>query len=297
MLFHNADFIVANDLDTLLANYLASKLKSIPVVYDSHELFTEVPELAHRKFVKSIWERIEKFIFPKLKYVYTVNNTIANIFKQKYNVEVKVIRNVSHKNMVTKFDSKNELGLPTDKKIIILQGAFINVERGAEEAVLAMQYVEGAILLIIGGGDVFNKLRKMAVDLDLTPKVKFIDKVPYNRLMHYTANADIGLSLDKDTNLNYKYSLPNKLFDYIQAGVPVLVSNLVEPKKIISEFNIGEIIESHNPKHIAEKIMHMLSATDKIELWKTNLKKAAEVYCWENEEQKLKEIYKKVIED
>jgi glycosyltransferase involved in cell wall biosynthesis len=210
-------------------------------------------------------------------------------------VPVKTIRNVSYKNKVEKFDSKTELGLPEDKKIIILQGAFINVERGAEEAVLAMQYVDGAILLIIGGGDVFDKLRKMAVDLDLTPKVKFVDKVPYHRLMHYTVNATIGLSLDKNTNLNYKYSLPNKLFDYIQAGVPVLVSNLVEPKKIVSEYNIGEIIESHDPKHIAEKMMYMLSATDKIEIWKTNLKKAAEVYCWENEEKNLLEIYKEII--
>lgn len=295
LLFHKADFVVANDLDTLLANYLASKIKNIPLVYDSHELFTEVPELSNRKFIKSIWESIEKFIFPKLKYVYTVNDTIAGLFSQKYKVAVKTIRNVSHRNKELTFASRNELGLPADKKIILLQGAFINVERGGEEAVLAMQYVEGAILLIIGGGDVFDKLRKMAVDYDLTPKVKFIDKLPYARLMHYTANADIGLSLDKDTNLNYRYSLPNKLFDYIQAGVPVLVSNLVEPKKIIAEFKIGEIIESHEPRHIAEKMTYMLSAKDKIEIWKTNLKKASEIYCWEDEEKKLFDIYKGII--
>ena len=297
VLFHKADFVVANDLDTLLANYLASRLKKIPVVYDSHELYTEVPELSNRKFIKSIWETIEGYIFPKLKYAYTVNDTIAGIFKNKYKVDVKTIRNVSKKNTIAKFDSKTELGLPTDKKIILLQGAFINIERGGEEAVLAMQYVEGAVLVIIGGGDVFKKLTKMVIDLDLSSKVKFIDKVPYQHLMHYTANADIGLSLDKDTNLNYRYSLPNKLFDYIQAGVPVLVSNLVEPKKIISEFNIGEVIENHDPKHIAEKMMLMLTDKNKIEMWKANLKKAAELYCWENEEKKLWEVYRGVIED
>ena len=115
--------------------------------------------------------------------------------------------------------------------------------------------------------------------------------MPYTKLLEYTSLGDVGLTLDKDTNLNYRYSLPNKLFDYIQARVPVLASKLTEVEKIIRNFEIGELINSHEPKHIAEKLNFMLDSEDKRREWKKNLEQAAEELCWENEEGKLIEIF------
>lgn len=295
LLFHKEHLLVSNDLDTLLPNYLIHFFKRIPIVYDSHEYYTQTPELVNRKQVQAVWKSIEKFIFPKLKYVFTVNESIANLYRKEYKVDIKVVRNIPPKTEVPNPKNKEELGLPLNKKIVLLQGAGINIQRGAEEAVDAMQYVENAVLLIIGGGDVMNILKKQVEIQHLEQKIIFIPKQPMDRLKNYTMYADIGLSLDKDTNINYRYSLPNKLFDYIHAGVPVLASRLPEIERIIVQYQIGTFIENHDPKHIAERITFMLENEDLYRQWKQNLVKAATELSWENEEKALTEIYSRFI--
>ncbi len=297
LLFHKANVLVSNDLDTLLPNYLISKFKNYQLVYDTHELFCEVPELQANPAKKNIWKGIERWIFPKLKYVFTVNDSIAKIYTDEYRVDVRVVRNIPLLSAHTENSaiSKTELNLPIDKKIIVLQGAGINIDRGAEEAVQAMQYISNVLLLIIGSGDVLDILKQMVVHLKLTDKVQFIDKVPFDKLMQYTRHADLGLTLDKDTNINYRYSLPNKLFDYIHAGVPVLASNLVEVKKVITTYAIGGCIENYNPQHIADKMNFILNNEETLQVWKKNCKIASEKLNWEKEEQQLIDVYSKFI--
>jgi len=293
LLFHRSNILVSNDLDTLLPNFLIHKLTSKPLVYDSHEYFTEVPELVSRPRVQNIWKKIEAWIFPKLKDVITVNESIAGLFESDYGIRPKVVRNIPIKREMSTVATRKELGLSEDINIIILQGSGINVDRGSEEVVEAMKYVDNAILLIVGGGDVVDKLKKMADTDELKGKIIFKPKQPYEKLMQFTANSNLGLTVDKDTNLNYRFSLPNKLFDYIHAGIPVLSSDLPEIKKIIEEYKIGDFIPSHKAEDIAAKINQMIANQQLMLDMKKNTSFAAENLTWQNEEEVLKEIYSK----
>jgi glycosyltransferase involved in cell wall biosynthesis len=293
LLFRKTNLLFANDLDTLLPNYLVSKLKNIPLIYDCHEYFTEVPELVNRKFVQNTWKRIERYVFPNLKEVITVNDSIAGLYENQYQKKLTVVRNIASRIVSETVKARKELGLPIDKHVIILQGAGINIDRGTEEAVTAMQFIENAVLIIVGDGDVIPMLKEKAKEPALKDKVMFIPKQPFEKLYHYTANADLGLTLDKDTNINYRFSLPNKLFDYIHAGIPILASPLPEVKHIIEEYQIGCTIDNHDPQHIAELMHSMLTDKKSREMWKKNLTLASEKLNWQNEELILLEVLKK----
>ena len=295
LFFRKADILVSNDLDTLLSNYIVSKIKNIPLIYDSHEYFTEVPELVNRKRVQKIWKSIEKRIYPKLKDVITVNDSIADLYEKEYGLRPKVVRNIPKSNRVTITKTRKELGLPEDKFILILQGSGINIDRGAEEMVEAMTHIEEAVLLIVGSGDVIDMLKRKVNELSINNKVIFKPKQHYDELMQYTANADLGLTLDKDTNLNYRFSLPNKLFDYIHAGIPVLASPLPEIIKIIDHYKIGDFIPSHHPKMIAQKVNEIIDNRAVVDDWKKNLNLAVRELSWETEEHVLKEVYEKYV--
>lgn len=295
LLFNKVDLIFANDLDTLPAAFLAHKLKRrSKIVYDSHELFTEAPELEGR-FVKKIWERIEKLIFPRLTNIITVNDSIAEIFKAKYLRSIVVIRNVSEKFDWNEVKSKKELGIPVDKEIIIVQGSGLNIDRGIEEAILAMQLIDNAILLIVGDGDVIPNAKELVKTHQLETKVLFFGKRTYKELMQFTRHASIGLALDKPKSLNYRFALPNKLFDYIQANTAIICSNLVEIKKIVEKYDIGVSINEISTESIAKAINELLANKEKLNQQKENCKIAAEVENWENEKTKLKMLLEQLV--
>jgi glycosyltransferase involved in cell wall biosynthesis len=295
LLFHRSNLLVSNDLDTLLANYAASKFKpNSRLVYDSHEYFTEVPELINRPKIKSIWEGIEAWIFPKLKTIYTVNHSIAELYKNKYRKEIKVVRNISNVWLPSQLKTKEELGIPSDKKIIIIQGAGINIDRGAEEAVEAMKKVDNAALLIVGDGDVVPQLKEFVQVNNLSDKVLFFGKKPYQEMMNYTYHADLGLTLDKPTNINYRFSLPNKVFDYIHTNTPILATDLIEISTIIHKYEVGKIINDLSPENLATEINSLLSNTDLLDQLKRNCNVAKVFENWEKETEVLKEIYPKI---
>jgi glycosyltransferase involved in cell wall biosynthesis len=175
----------------------------------------------------------------------------------------------------------------------ILQGAGINVDRGGEELVLAMQYVDELKLLVVGDGDALPAMKQMVAAKGLEQKVVFLPRMPKAKLMGYTRRAVLGLAIDKVTNLNYRYALPNKLFDFIQAGVPVIHADGEEIAAVVNQFGIGLPIESHQPEHIAKAISDAWSDQTRYAQWKENLKKAAESLTWSRE----KIILEKAIRD
>jgi glycosyltransferase involved in cell wall biosynthesis len=294
LLFHRADILLSNDLDTLPANYLVAVIKRKKLVYDTHEYFTGVPELNERKTVKKIWKKLEAFLLPRVKNAYTVNDSIASLYEEEYGIHLQVIRNMPIRNAYTNTDiNLRSLGVPAEKAIVVYQGA-VNKDRGLEEAITAMQWVDTAVLLIIGTGDLLTKLREEVKQKKLQQKVFFTGLIPMEQLPSYTSLASLGLSIEKDTNLNYRYSLPNKVFDYIQAGIPLLAYPMKEVKSLIDQYGLGDFIHNHEPSHLAEKINQLLNDKKKLQQYADACKKAAELLSWDKEEKKLKSIFENI---
>ncbi len=285
LLFSDANLFLSNDLDTLFANYLASFIRKKTLIYDSHELFTEQPELENRLKVKKIWLKIEQFILPKISNSYTVSASIARYYRQKYGLRMEVIRNFPTKRKKPLFSDKNK------EKQIIYQG-MLNKARGLEQLIVAMKHIENTTLHIFGTGEIEEKLHQLIEEKQLSDKICFHGRIHFEKLHEYTQKMDLGVSLEQDIGLSYRYALPNKLFDYIQAEIPVLVSPLPEMRAIVEEYDVGAIVDSFEEKKLAAQIIQILSDEKMNEKWQKNLKKAANQLVWEQEETKLIAVFR-----
>lgn len=290
LIFSKFDCILANDLDTLPACWLASRLKRCPLVVDYHELFTEVPELIERKFQRGVWLFFEKMALPSAKAIYTVSQPIADELTKRYGMPVVLVRNVP-------FYVGSELPAPKlnfeEKKIILYQGS-LNVGRGLERAIEVMKHLSNAVLVIIGTGDVEHHLKDWARMLGVSDKVVFVGRVPFEELLPYTVSAHIGLSIEEDRGLNYRYALPNKVFDYVQAGVPVVVTALPEMKKIVEKYQIGRVCEVPGSLPLAKLLQEMLNDLEALKIFREKTLLAAKELCWEEEQNGLKAIFSKI---
>jgi glycosyltransferase involved in cell wall biosynthesis len=295
LLFHKYDLLVANDLDTLLPNFMVSKLKNLSLVYDSHEYFTGTPEIQDRPIVRWVWKTIEKSIFPGLKYVMTVSDSIALKYENEYGIRPATVRNCSRSSDEILPFSKEELGIDKDNLLLILQGTGLNVDRGGEELIEAIGKTEKSSLLVVGSGDLLDLLKSKVADQNLSDRIKFFPKMPWDRLMRFTKSADAGVSLDKNTNINYRFSLPNKLFDYISAGIPVIAGELPEISKIVGENNCGIILAEVSSEGIAEAIRELTEKPDLISQLKKNAVLASESINWNKESLKVVEFYSSVL--
>ena len=136
-----------------------------------------------------------------------------------------------------------------------------------------------------------EELKVVAKANDLEEQVIFKGKLPYNEMMKYTTASDVGISFDKNTNINYKFSLPNKLFDYIHAGIPVMVTDLVEIKRIVEDYKVGVVLAELTPQTIAINIERLRLKTSVYDEFKENTKRAKQELTWANEKEVLRTIY------
>lgn len=288
LLLSRFDIAQANDLDTLLAVRLACLLRRKPLVYDSHELYTQVPELVNRPRTRAVWHWLECKLVKGLQHTTTVSDGVACELKKMYGITFTVVRNLPYRKDLNAEITK----LPNT---IIYQGA-LNLGRGLEKLIAAMPFLPSCKLIIAGTGDVEKELKHLSESLKLSERITFLGRITPNKLHPITCSASIGVSIEEYLGLNYRYALPNKLFDYIQAGLPVLVSNLPEMARIVTEYNIGLTISSSSTaKELAESISQMLSDESKLAQWQTNVAKAATELVWENEKGKLITIFQNAI--
>lgn len=283
------DIIVSNDLDTLSACWLASRLRKKVLVYDSHEMFTELPELVNRPFVKKAWYLQEKFMVPKIDFAYTVSKPIQEYYQAKYKKDFELIRNVGYFRYDLKFK-------PDFTETIILYQGAVNIGRGLELMIKSLPHIKNAKLWVIGNGDILSDLKHLVVDLKLENRVIFFGRIRLDDLWKYTSKAHIGISLEEDLGLNYRYALPNKIFDYIQSRVPMVVSDLPEMSRLVEKYQIGEVLRSRTPEALAHLIENMKSNNEFMKNVNQKLELAARELCWQREEEKLTMLYRQAFE-
>ena len=280
----NDSILLANDLDTLIPATIISKLYQIPLVVDFHEIFSEMPTLKEGSIQKKVWKFVERQFVPGLENTYTVSESYAHWFKETYGINPKIITNTPVKREV------QQPTIPSQQKILIYQGA-INPSRGIDKMIFAMQFLDNVELWIVGDGPMLEEYKVLAKTSEVEEKVIFHGRLTPEELSKLTPRANLGLSLEEDNGLSYRYALPNKIFDYIHARIPTLGScDILEMKNIILEHKIGDVIENHTPEHIADKIEELLGIGK--ESFQMNLEKASKILNWENQEQELIEIFK-----
>ena len=275
LLFKKHTLLLSNDLDTLLPNFIVSSLKRSVLIYDSHELFPEAPELQNRPFVKSIWENLERFLLPQLQHAYTVCRSIADHYQKQYGLKMEVVRNVPFRKVKTQQYKK--------QKTLIYQGA-INPGRGLELAIESLVYLNDYKMLIVGDGQGLDKLKELAKVKGVEQQLEFVGRVPYEELEKYTGQATVGLVLEEPLGKSFEYALPNKLFDYIHADLSFIASDLIEIKRIIEEYGVGEIVKERTPQSLAKQIRKIsVINSEKYE-------KAQQHLCWEKEQKVLRNL-------
>lgn len=297
LLFQSCDILVANDLDTLLPNLLVSRLRHKPLVYDSHEYFCQVWEVVQRPKVQAVWHAVERYCFPKLTHIITVSDSIAEAYRKEYGKQVEVVRNLPLRSPEAETPvSRADLGLPEDLKIIILQGNAIHKDRGGELLVEAMPFLpETVFLLVVGAGDALPGMRERVAELGMEDRVRFTGRVTPEQLPAYTRCADIGVTFDRNVCLNHAYSLPNKLFEYIQAGIPLLVSDLPERRRIVETYQVGVVLEDLRPEAVAQAVNRLVSDSAFYEHCRQHCREAAQLLHWEKEEETLRRVYLPII--
>ncbi len=298
LFFLRADVITANDLDTLPACFIAARVKQSTLLYDTHEYFTEMEELQGRGTVKRVWQWLEKVFFKRVKHISTVNESIAGIYKEKYGKELVVIRNLPLRNnrVLQVKETAHLFDEQPGSRILLSQGAGLHPNRGLEELILAMELLPPVYRLVFAGsGLAITQLKQLVQEHRLEDRVQFTGLVPMETLAGITRSAFIGFSLDKSTSPNNHYSLPNKLFDYMAAGVPVIASNMPEVKRVVEGYGAGIIISEVTPAAIAAAVQQLAADEQTYRSYAARAQEAINELCWENEAPKLLELYRKAI--
>lgn len=285
LLFKKADAICAIDLDTILPVYYVSKLRNKPRVYDAHEMFCDIEEVASRPAIQKIWRWIERHTVPHFIHGYTVNQSFSDEFQRMYGVSYKVVRNATILRPLT---------IPEKKEHYILYQGAVNKGRCFEELIPAMKQVDGK-LVICGEGNLYEAAQKMAIDNGVAHKVIFKGYIPPEELPAYTLHAYIGITLFVATSRSNELSLANRFFDYMHAGIPQLCVKYPEYEKINNEFEIASLIKDVSPDSIASALNQLLHDKAYYDKLQQNCLKAREVYCWQQEEKRLLSVYHSIF--
>lgn len=286
LLFSKADCFCAIDLDTILPVFWASRIKGVRRVYDAHEYFSQMEEVISRPAVYRVWHLIERKMIPRFPHGYTVGHQIASRFEELYGVHYEVIRNLP-------YASGNKEVEEAKEKFILYQGA-VNKGRSLTELIKAMKQVAYP-LWICGDGNAMQKVKAMVNQLGMEDRVHFTGMLSPEALKNITQSAYIGVNPFERKGLNQYYSLANKFFDYIQAGIPQVTMDYPEYREINEEFGVAMLISEPDADSLAAALNNLAGNAVLYSEIRDNCMKAKLELVWEKEQEKLIRFYSRLF--
>lgn len=292
-----ADAYHALNLDTLPVAVAAARRSHAPVVYDARELYYDravIPSLEKR-----LWWLIERMLIKRVDQVIAPCESFAEELVRRHGI-VKPAVVMSCPERPSQIPSgavarlRNKAALQdTDEPIILYQGR-IQADRGLAQLVHAAGQLTKGVVVIMGEGNAKTMLQQMVAEAGLSERVRILDAVPSDELLSYTAGASIGVAPIEGNHLSYYYSAPNKLFEYLAAGLPVVASRLPEMERVIEQHEVGLLSEPGDTDGLASALNRLLGDETLRERLSRNAREAAKIYTWEYESRKLVSLYERL---
>lgn len=286
------DIIHANDLDTLIPSYKASKKLKCRIIYDTHEIFLENLWVKNNKITKYIWGFFEKRIIKKVDKVVCVSHASSEYLQKKYGIDAPMIVT----NCISSTQVINYLVKKSEKLEVLNHGQFYG-GRGYDIMIEAAKYLIGYAdieFVLRGFGSMEDMLRKKVVD-DGIKNVRFAPPVKVEELIPEAAKAWVGLAITEASCLNFELSVSNKLFEYAAAGLPVVMSDIPEHRYLNQKYDFGIILENNSPKCLADTISRMYKSTELYERLKSSSERLSHEVTWENEFAHLMEMERSLL--
>ncbi len=286
----------ASDLYTLPALHAAARRHGGRLVYDARELYPHVAATAGRPAVRLFWRLLEGRYIRRADAVFTVSESIAGRLAATYGVTRPIVLfNVPPFRAVTPSDYlRAQTGVPPETVVLLHQGQ-IQKDRGCALLAEALGEVRGAVLVFLGGGPLKPALRRQVEAADLGGRIRFLDPVAPDALLPVTASADVGITLLEDTCLNHRLALPNKLFEYLMAGLPVLGSDLPEIRGVVAGFDVGAVVDPADRVALVKTLQRMVDDQEARARWAANAPRVLETFSWEKASQRFVETYRDLL--
>ena len=293
MTLHKADVVHAHDVNVLPTAWLVAKLSGARIIYDAHEISTS--REGYSSFRKLVGV-VERFLMPRVQGSITTTDARAKFFARAYGVERPIVLQNRPRYQVANISTRirDELQLEQPWPIVVYQGG-VQQGRGLERLVRVAALVPNAYFVFIGGGRLDASLRSIAAELGLEERVRFIPTVALAELPSYTASADIGVQPIENTCLNHFTTDSNKLFEYVQAGLPVVASDLPEIRRVVRTHDLGLLVRPGDTEALAVALRSLVNDVVKRQFYAGQSRHASAVLSWEAQEADLLELYRQVL--
>ena len=290
----NFTVLHVHDVWVLPAAVLANIFGKKKVVYDAHEYIRGLEIFSRKKLSGIIWKFTEYVLIKKIDCLISINEDHQKLFRENYPEIPKSVVLKNYPRLQQIESSKAKPANSVREKVIIFQG-ILKKGRGLVQAIEAMQNLQSGILRIIGYGELKDELENKVRKSDLEEKIEFLGKVPLADLLSETQKARAGLVLFEPLSLNYTYASPNKFFEYVMSGTPIIASNIPTLKVLNQEFEVALLVDPFKPDSISRAMDQLLTDDN---LWlrlHQNCLLASKRWNWEAQEDKLIKIYENLL--